>query len=297
MSNWLTLPCPAKLNLLLRINGQLPNGYHQLQTLFQLLDYGDQLSLRTTPNDIRLLTPIPGVPDADNLIVKAALMLKQHAQNPDLGCELKLEKILPMGGGIGGGSSDAATTLLGLNKLWKLDLPTDELANLGLQLGADVPVFVQGHSAWAEGVGEQLQPLELPSLWYLVVHPPVHVSTADIFGHPQLTRNSPVITIRTALDLVALGQEPNAQAKVLNDCQPVVEHLFPPVKQALQWLHQYSPAYLTGTGACVFAAFETAQQAQETLARMPDELLGNFAGFVAQGVNRSPVFSRLQSLD
>lgn len=275
----LTLPCPAKLNLFLHILGRRSDGYHQLQTLFQLLDYGDELTL-TSRDDGRIvmIDSLPGVADHDNLIFKAAQLLQQHTGCKQ-GAELSLTKRLPMGGGIGGGSSDAATTLLGLNHLWKLNLSLDELAQLGRRLGADVPVFVRGRSAWAEGIGDELLPVELPERWYVVLAPDVHVSTVDIFNHQCLTRDSAPITMRAFLE--EGGR---------NDCQPLVEKLIPDVKDAVGWLKQFSAAQLTGTGGCVFAAFATQEQAEQVMLERP----GQLNGFCAKGVNESPLHSYLR---
>ena len=238
----ITLTAPPKLNLFLHITGQREDGYHNLQTLFQLLDAGDKLTF--TPNDsgrIRLTPQIEGVPQNQNLIVRAAQALQQATNCPG-GCDIELDKQLPMGGGLGGGSSNAATTLLALNRLWSCDLPLSKLAQLGAKLGADVPVFVEGQSAFAEGIGERLTAVEIDEYWYLVITPDCAVSTGEIFSHPQLTRNSPAIKIR------ALSEE-----QYRNDCQPVVEALFPPVKQVVKWLENFGQPLMTGTGASVLS--------------------------------------------
>jgi 4-diphosphocytidyl-2-C-methyl-D-erythritol kinase len=275
----LTLPCPAKLNLFLHILGRRSDGYHQLQTLFQLLDYGDELTVEATPDgSISLSQSLPGVADEDNLIIKAARLLQRHAGCTQ-GARFNLSKRLPMGGGIGGGSSNAASTLLGLNHLWQLDLPLDTLAELGRTLGADVPVFVRGHSAWAEGVGDELIAVELPERWFVVLAPNVHVSTAQIFGHKRLTRDSAPITMRAFLE--EGGR---------NDCQPLVEELIPDVKDAVGWLKQFSAAQLTGTGGCVFASFASQEQAERVMLERP----GQLNGFCAKGVNESPLHSYLR---
>jgi 4-diphosphocytidyl-2-C-methyl-D-erythritol kinase len=278
MNTTLTLPAPAKLNLMLHITGRREDGYHNLQTVFQLLDRGDQLSF-TARNDsaITLSPAIAGVPFEENLIVRAAKLLQQHS-NCSAGADIQLDKKLPMGGGIGGGSSNAATTLVGLNHLWRCGLSVETLAELGRQLGADVPVFVRGHSAWAEGVGEHLQPLELPEKWFLVLTPDCHVSTAEIFCHKRLTRDTPIIK-------VAAFFEGDSQ----NDCQPLVRKLYPEVDFALDWLNQYGTSRMTGTGASVFAAFDSEASAQAVLEKIPNEL----SGFVAKGVNISPLQQQL----
>lgn len=274
----LVLPCPAKLNLFLLITGRRPDGYHNLQTLFQLLDYGDDLQLDIDPSGAITLTPdFADIPADQNLVVRAAKLLQQTT-DCRLGARMHLVKRLPMGGGIGGGSSDAATALVGLNHLWQTGLDEDQLAELGRQLGADIPVFVRGKSAWAEGVGEQLQPLELPVKWYVVLAPNCSVSTREIFSNEGLTRNSKGITVRAFLEE---GGK--------NDCQKVVEELFPQVKDAVDWLGRFGPAQMTGTGACVFAPFETEEEARDVFAKRPTQL----NGFVAKGVNESPLHQRL----
>lgn len=276
--NTLSLLSPAKLNLFLLITGRRADGYHQLQTLFQLLDYGDTLHF-STRNDAKIeLSPaIQGVPHQHNLIVRAALLLQQHTECR-LGADIALHKVLPMGGGLGGGSSNAATTLLALNKLWNTQLSMDTLAQLGLQLGADVPVFVRGHSAWAEGIGEQLTTIDIPETWYLVAKPDCEVSTAEVFCHKQLTRDS------TAIKIAAVFEQGGR-----NDCEPVVRALYPPVDSALDWLNRHSPARLTGTGACVYCRFSDRQSAMELHNKLPSTL----TGFVAKGVNISPCYSAL----
>lgn len=274
----ISLGAPAKLNLFLHITGRRPNGYHELQTLFQLLDYGDQLDFSLRPdNRIELESNLVGVTPQDNLIVRAAKLM--HAYQPEAGVTIKLDKRLPMGGGLGGGSSDAATTLVALNQLWRCGLTLEQLQQLGLQLGADVPVFVGGQSAWAEGIGERLQPMEIKPQWFLVLSPTCQVSTAQIFSHKELTRDTPNITVAAFLEQGA-G----------NDCQALVRKLYPQVDKALIWLQKFAPhAQMSGTGACIFAAFESAEKAQETLAQAPNDL----PGFVARGVNRSPVYDLL----
>lgn len=277
-NDWLTVPAPAKLNLMLHINGQREDGYHNLQTLFQFIDHSDELSFRPRSDDQLTLTPaIEDVPFEDNLIIKAARALQQQAreQGKELpGADIKLKKILPMGGGLGGGSSDAATTLLALNKIWQLELDLDTLAAMGLRLGADVPVFVKGSAAFAEGVGEILTPTpELDQPWYLVVVPQVHVNTGKIFSNKRLTRDTALINIRTAL-----RREGN------NDCQEVVSELYPEVDKALNLLGKFSSAKLTGTGACIFSSFGSEQEAIEVSNQLPAE----YVTFVAKGVNQSP---------
>ncbi|WP_166363874.1 4-(cytidine 5'-diphospho)-2-C-methyl-D-erythritol kinase [Pseudomonas akapageensis] len=277
----LTLPAPAKLNLMLHILGRRPDGYHELQTLFQFLDYGDELSFAVRDDgEIHLHTEIDNVPHESNLIVRAARQLQQIS-GCRLGMDIWLKKILPMGGGIGGGSSNAATTLLGLNHLWKLDWSEDQLAALGLKLGADVPVFVRGHAAFAEGVGEILTPVDPEEPWYVVLVPQVSVSTAEIFSHPLLTRNSTPIKMR-----------PVPKGNSRNDCQPVVEQSYPEVRNSLNLLSKFTDARLTGTGSCVFGAFPNKAEADKVLAL----LTGTQTGFVAKGSNISMLHRKLQSL-
>ncbi|HAF91467.1 MAG TPA: 4-(cytidine 5'-diphospho)-2-C-methyl-D-erythritol kinase [Pseudomonas sp.] len=278
----LTLPAPAKLNLMLHVLGRREDGYHELQTLFQFLDHGDELTFaRREDGQIRLLSDLPGVDHESNLIVRAARLLQQLGDDVP-GADITLVKRLPMGGGIGGGSSDAATTLLGLNRLWNLGLDLDRLAQLGLSLGADVPVFVRGHAAFAEGVGERLQPVELPEPWYLVAVPQVSVSTAEIFSDPELTRNTPPITVRS---LLAGGGH--------NDCQPVVEKRYPQVRNALSLLNKFVPARMTGTGACVFGSFPNEGEADKVRRQLPATL----PSFVARGSNVSMLHRTLERLE
>lgn len=286
----LSLPAPAKLNLFLHILGRRADGYHTLQTVFRLLDRADQLhfSLRTD-GLIHLAPALPGVPDEHNLVVRAARLL-QAETGCTQGADIRLEKCLPMGGGLGGGSSDAATTLLGLNALWELGLDIATLARLGLSLGADVPVFVHGRTAWAEGVGEALTPVDLPESHYLVLTPDAHVSTAEVFGHADLTRHTPAITLAAFLR----GQTGGKPAFSLrNDCENVVRSLAPGVDAALSWLalhedEQHGPARMTGTGACCFLECRSLHEAEALLARSP------VPGFVAAGCNRSPAHEALE---
>ncbi len=273
----LVLPAPAKLNRLLHIVGRRPDGYHELQTLFQFLDHGDTLRFSRREDDEIHLTPeIPGVPREENLIVRAARLLQAESRCRR-GADIRLEKRLPMGGGLGGGSSDAATALLGLDALWGLDLSLDRLAELGLALGADVPVFVRGHAAWGEGVGERLTPVELDTPWFVVVHPGVAVSTPAVFGAGELTRHTPPITIARALQGGASGWR--------NDCEATVRALYPPVADVLDWLSTRAPAMLTGTGACVFARLASEADADRLLADIADR----WQAFKARGLNRSPL--------
>ncbi|MFN3712701.1 MAG: 4-(cytidine 5'-diphospho)-2-C-methyl-D-erythritol kinase [Alcanivoracaceae bacterium] len=278
-----SLPAPAKLNLFLHITGRRRDGYHTLQTVFSLLDYGDTLHFADA-DQLSLAAPAALAGD-DNLILRAARALQQRAGQL-LGAAIDLDKRLPTGGGVGGGSSDAATALLGLNQLWQLDLSIDELAAIGLQLGADVPVFVRGHSAWAEGVGEQLAMLDLPAVDYLVVHPGCSISTAAIFADPQLTRHTPESTVAAFLG-------PGAESQFRNDCEPVATRLFPQVRDAMEWLRtQTGNARMTGTGACVFARVADRQQGEALLQKLPPQ----WQGFVARSVNESPAHAALAKL-
>lgn len=277
----LILPAPAKLNLFLHITGRRADGYHELQTLFQFLDHGDTLGFRVREDgEIRLHGEIAGVPHDSNLIVRAARLLQQASATP-LGADLWLNKRLPMGGGIGGGSSDAATTLLGLDHLWQLNLGLDRLAELGLRLGADVPVFVRGRAAFAEGVGERLTPLDLDEPWFLVAVPQVSVSTAEIFSAPELTRNTPIIKVCGL---------PEGGGR--NDCQPVVEARYREVRNALNLLNKFVHARMTGTGACVFGSFPNRSDADKVSRQLPATL----PSFTARGCNLSPLHRVLQGL-
>ena len=275
----LVLPAPAKLNLFLHIVGRRADGYHELQTVFQFLDHGDRLALaRREDGRIRRAYDLEGVSEESDLVMRAARTLQAAVGTP-LGADIHLEKRLPMGGGLGGGSSDAATVLVGLNRLWGLGWPLARLAELGLTLGADVPVFVHGRAAFAEGVGERLTPVAPPEPWYLVVCPPVHVDTGAVFADEGLTRNTPPIKISGL-----------SEWEGRNDCQAVVVRRHPEVGEALAWLSRRAgQARMTGTGACVFAPFETAAQAR----RVAQELPPRWHGFVARGCNRSPLHRAL----
>lgn len=281
MSHW---PSPAKLNLFLYITGQRADGYHTLQTLFQFLDYGDEIGINLRHDgEIHLLTPVEGVAHEDNLIVRAARLLMKTASASDRlpagsGADLSIEKRLPMGGGLGGGSSNAATVLVALNHLWQCGLSVDELAAIGLTLGADVPVFVRGHAAFAEGVGEILTPVDPQEKWYLVAHPGVSIPTPVIFNDPDLPRNTPKRSIKTLL-----------KCEFGNDCEVIARKRFREVDAALSWLLEYAPSRLTGTGACVFAEFDTESRARQVLEQAPEWL----KGFVAKGVNLSPLHRAL----
>ncbi|MDQ8038058.1 MAG: 4-(cytidine 5'-diphospho)-2-C-methyl-D-erythritol kinase [Pedobacter sp.] len=281
--NTFSLPAPAKLNLFLHITGRRADGYHLLQTVFQFIEEADTLhfSLRDD-GQITLLPELAGVPAEQNLIVRAARLLQAETACT-LGADIRLEKRLPMGGGIGGGSSDAATALLGLNRLWSLQLDEDRLATLGLKLGADVPVFVRGRAAFAEGVGEHLTPVEIPEPYYLVLTPKAHVSTAEVFNHADLTRSTPAITLAAFL---GGGTLPSLR----NDCENVVRKQAPEVDAALTWLGLHGPAKMTGTGACCFLECADRETAEARLASSP------IPGFVTRGRNRSPAHIALEAL-
>ncbi|TDB03021.1 4-(cytidine 5'-diphospho)-2-C-methyl-D-erythritol kinase [Halomonas sp. 204] len=277
----LRLPAPAKLNRMLHITGRRPDGYHELQTLFQFLDHDDTLHFtRREDGEIRLAPEVAGVPHERNLIVRAARLLQERS-GCTLGADIHLEKRLPMGGGLGGGSSDAATSLLGLDALWGLGLSLDTLAELGLTLGADVPVFVHGHAAWAEGVGERLTPVDLDTPWFVVVHPGIEVATPAVFKAPELTRHTPPITMARALQ--------GGASSWRNDCEATVRSLYPAVTSALDWLARRAPSMLTGTGACVFARLADEQEAD----RLLGEIDGRWQAFKARGLNRSPLHDAL----
>jgi 4-diphosphocytidyl-2-C-methyl-D-erythritol kinase len=271
-------PAPAKLNLFLHVTGRRADGYHDLQTLFQLLDYCDQIGIEATADGrIERIEGPHDIAPGEDLAIRAAQALRLLA-GPMAGARIAVRKRIPVGGGLGGGSSDAATVLRVLNRLWDLDLPAERLAELGLSLGSDVPVFVHGSTAWGEGRGERLTSFDLPERWYLVIHPGVSVGTAEIFQAAELTRNSSRITLR-AFSLAATR----------NDCEPVVCARYPEVAAALDWLARHAPARLTGTGSCLYAGFERAEDAERIAARVPDE----WRSFVARGVMRSPLEAAL----
>jgi 4-diphosphocytidyl-2-C-methyl-D-erythritol kinase len=269
-------PAPAKLNLFLHVLGRRADGYHLLQTVYRFIDRCDALQIAVRADGrIRRLAAVSGVPVESDLCVRAARLL-QSRTGCRLGADLNLTKTLPLGGGLGGGSSDAATTLIALNRLWQLRLPRTQLQALALELGADVPVFVYGRNAFAEGVGERLQAVELEPAWYLVLEPQVAVSTAEIFAAPELTRHSEAITIAAFL-----------RGQGRNDLEAVVCRRYPEVARHLAWLRQYATAAMTGSGACVFSVFKTESEARHVLARLPDDM----RGFIARGLERHPLYS------
>lgn len=270
----LICPAPAKLNLFLHITGRRADGYHLLQTVFQFLDYCDELQFTLREDGQLQLTPsLANIAPHDNLIYRAASLLQQQSRCR-LGANISVTKKIPLGGGLGGGSSDAAATLLALNQLWQLGLSLTDLADIGLQLGADIPIFVMGQAAWAEGVGEKFTLISLPEPWYVVIIPPCEVATAKIFSHTQLTRDSSPIKIQEF-----------TEGHIRNDCEPLVRNLYPEVAAALDWLGQYTQAMLTGTGACIFGRFVERQAAEAVLAKLPE----TFSGFIAKGLNHSPL--------
>jgi 4-diphosphocytidyl-2-C-methyl-D-erythritol kinase len=273
-----TLSAPAKINLCLLITGRRPDGYHDLQTAFQMLDIFDTLSFELS-DQLSVESNID-LPVQTNLVYLAAKLLQEFSATKQ-GATIHLDKFLPMGAGLGGGSSDAATTLLGLNRLWNLNISAEELMRLGRQLGADVPVFVFAQSAWGEGIGEVLTPLVLKSSFYLIVSPNCHVDTARIFSHPELTRDSSTITIARFLEHGAR-----------NDCEIVVRELYPEVDEVLLWLNKWGPAKMTGTGSCVFLQFDSRLEAQSVAKQVPEQ----WTTFVAQGLDKSPVVSELAQL-
>ncbi|OHV12286.1 4-(cytidine 5'-diphospho)-2-C-methyl-D-erythritol kinase [Kushneria phosphatilytica] len=281
MNNALILPAPAKLNRMLHITGRRADGYHELQTLFQFLEYGDTLHfLPRSDGQTRLHTEVAGIGHDDNLIVRAARRLQSLSER-SCGVDITLEKRLPQGGGLGGGSSDAATTLLALDRLWHLDLGEDRLAAIGLELGADVPVFIRGFAAWGEGIGERLQPAPLDRPWFVVIHPGVSVSTGALFNHPELTRQTPSISMARALQ----GGH--------NDCEQVARSLQPCIGEAIDWLKHFGSAMMTGTGSCVFCPLSDREKALRIM-QATDRKYPQWQTFVAQGCNISPLHAALK---
>lgn len=283
-------PAPAKLNLFLHVTGRRPDGYHLLQTAFQLLDYGDVLHFESRDDGIiKRTTPVAGVPEELDLIVRAAQLLKSasRGKSEHLGASIAIEKHLPMGGGLGGGSSDAATTLIALNHLWQTGLTRTELMALGLKLGADVPFFIFGQNAFAEGVGEALQPVETPECWYVVIEPGVSAPTAEIFSSSDLTRNTKPVRITD------FSKAPICFEK--NDLQAVATKLFPPIAEAIDWLRQFGDARMTGSGACVFCAFPQEHQADEVLDAMREAGATGWKAWKAKAIERHPLSHLLRS--
>lgn len=281
---------PAKLNLFLHVNGRRPDGYHLLQTVFQLLDYGDKLHFQVR-NDgvIHRTTKVPGVPQETDLIVRAARLLQAAGgeRTAHLGVDIAIDKRLPMGGGLGGGSSDAATTMIALNHLWQTGLTRAELMALGLKLGADVPFFIFGENAFAEGIGEALAPVCTPACWYVVLEPGISVPTAAIFSDPELTRNTKLVRITNfSRALIGFGK---------NDLQNVATRLFPPIAQAINWLRQFGDARMTGSGACVFCAFSRENEADEVVQAVSNSGQLHWKAWKAEAIERHPLSHLIES--
>jgi len=274
-SGW---PAPAKLNLFLHITGRRADGYHLLQTLFQFLDYDDSMDFEIR-DDAKITRPRGSqhVTEADDLVVRAAYLLQEHTKC-NQGVAIHVHKRLPEGGGLGGGSSDAATTLVALNRLWGVGLRLQELTRLGMELGADVPLFIMGQAAWAEGIGELLTPVAPAEPWYLVIQPACKILTREIYQAPELTRNTAAITMTGFY-----------AGETRNDFEPLVRKRYPAVAEALDWLGQRAPARLTGSGACVFGSFDQERAARRALEDLPK----GWRGFIARGRNRSPLLDRL----
>lgn len=284
------LPAPAKINLFLHVVGRRADGCHELQTVFQFLDLADRVRIaRRDDACLRRTAAIPGVEEADDLVMRAARLLRDES-GVEAGADIAVDKRIPLGGGLGGGSSDAASVLIGLDRLWGLGMGTDRLAALGARLGADVPVFVRGMASWGEGVGERLVPVSLEEPWYVLVVLPFAVSTAGVFGAPALTRNTPGIRMKDLFRGESGAPESPARIERLlisarNDCEPVVREMHPEVGEALDWLSQHARARMTGTGATVFAPFGSRERAVEVADRAPPP----WRGLVARGLSRSPL--------
>jgi 4-diphosphocytidyl-2-C-methyl-D-erythritol kinase len=279
-------PSPAKLNLFLHIVGRRDDGYHELETAFQFLAYGDDIAIRATNNNqVSLLTPLSGVNNEDNLIVKAAKLL-QKATQTNLGAEIKIKKVLPMGGGLGGGSSNAATVLLALNLLWKTKLSYQKLAELGLSLGADVPIFIHGFAAFAQGIGEKLTPITPEECYYLVSKPDCSISTQAVFTADNLPRNTAKLLATLSINEIDISQ-------CHNDCQTLVIKQYPKVANLLAWLVEYAPSQMTGTGACIFSRFNSEKEAKRVQALLPLDI----QSFVTKGLNKSPLHQALTAIE
>ena len=279
-------PSPAKLNLFLHIVGRRPDGYHELETVFQFLEISDSLYIKRTQSPIiTLLTPIEGVPNASNLIVKAAKLLKEKSQT-SFGAEIKIKKVLPMGGGLGGGSSNAATVLLALNLLWQTKLSYSQLADLGIQLGADVPIFIHGFAAFAQGIGEKLTPVKPDESIYLISKPHCSISTQQVFTANDLPRNTQKLDSKAINDI-------NYLTGYHNDCQTLVINHYPEVAKLLAWLIEYAPSRMTGTGACIFSRFDSEHEAKRVQKLLPDTV----SSFVTKGMNTSSLHNVLNELE
>jgi len=285
MLEQVNLPAPAKLNLFIHITGQRDDGYHLLQTVFQFLDYSDEIQLIVRDDGkIGRLKDNDKIPLESDLCIRAANQLQSQC-GVKYGVDIHLTKKLPIGGGIGGGSSDAATVLHGLNLLWELGLSTEELAEIGLQLGADVPVFIHGFAAWAEGVGDILSPIELAEKWFIVIQPDISVSTAEIFADQALTRDSEALTITRF-------QKSSGYKNFLNVFEPIVIKKYPQIAKAIDWLSTFSAARLTGTGSCIFASFESENEARQVMKAL-NKTTNKWQGFIAKGLNQSPLITAL----
>lgn len=276
MNQWLS---PAKLNLFLYITGRRTDNYHNLQTLFQFIDISDRLSFNLREDDkINLVTQFNGIPSDKNLITLAAQRLKSYTGRHELGIDIAIDKIIPMGGGLGGASSNAATTLVALNQLWNLNLSRHTLIEIGRNIGADVPIFIYGHTALAQGIGDQLQSVEFPEYWYLVTYPNIAISTVKVFNDPDLKRGTPV---RSVNELLSLDQ-------FSNDCEVVVRKRYPKVNAIITHLSQFAPTRLTGTGACVFTQCQSKAEAE----KLQDTLIDfDVKSFVTKSLNNSPLYS------
>lgn len=278
MKHWLS---PAKLNLFLYITGRRPDNYHNLQTLFQFIDVCDKLTFNVR-NDgkIRLLTQFEQVPEDKNLITIAAQRLKFYANNSELGVDIAIEKMIPMGGGLGGASSNAATVLVALNQLWNLNIEQQTLITIGRSIGADVPIFIYGHSAFAEGIGDQFQQVDIPQYWYLVSCPNIEISTVKVFNDPKLQRDTPKRTIEQLMSIPF--------DKFTNDCEPIVRERYPQVDQLISYLSQFAPTRLTGTGACVFTRCDSKEQALSIQNELKSLSVKNF---ITKSLNLSPLYA------
>jgi 4-diphosphocytidyl-2-C-methyl-D-erythritol kinase len=278
-------PAPAKLNLFLHVVGRRDDGYHLLQSVFALIDRQDLLRFRVREDGaVRRVNDVAGIAEDEDLVVRAARLLKAETKTP-LGADIELEKHIPVGGGLGGGSSDAATTLVALDRLWKTGLGEERLRLLGQRLGADVPFFVHGRNAWVEGIGERLTDIELPRRWYVVLVPPVHISTPLVFAAPELTRNTEALKMEDFSAQTGGAGQVQSVPGFRNDLEAVVTNRFPVVGEYLEWLSKRAPARLTGSGGCVFAAFDRREEADRVFA----DRSASMEGFVAQGLEKHPL--------
>lgn len=279
MRQWFS---PAKLNLFLYITGRRSDNYHNLQTLFQFIDYCDIVTFSVhQDNQINLLTDFDNVPVHENLMTIAAERLKSYTNCQDLGVDITIDKKIPIGGGLGGASSNAATVLVALNQLWQLDLSIETLIDIGRKIGADVPIFIYGHSAFAQGIGDQLQTVNIPEYWYLVTYPNIKISTVKIFNDPELTRNTPSKNLD---DLLSLSFD-----QFRNDCENVVRKRYPIVDKVITYLSQFAPTRLTGTGGCIFSRCQTKQQAQQIQQKLNNAF--QIPSFVVKSLNKSPLYN------